>query len=126
MSRHLAQFCAAPRWQGLYLISEQCGSVALMFAAEADACEMVRLLVDKGATVRGACNAYGFTPLLHAVKGGSLGSVETLVGRGADVNDALESTDENAGTTALMCAAGKKSLPRVEFLVARGAPGHAA
>jgi ankyrin repeat protein len=102
-------------------ISEKSGYTALMFAAEADACDIVRLLVEQGTTVSGARNAYGFTPLLHAVKGGSLCSVEALVGRGADVNDAIESTDENAGTTALMYAAGKKSLPIVEFLVARGA-----
>jgi hypothetical protein len=33
--------------------------------------------------------------------------------RGADVNDAADAADDNAGTMALMHASGKKSLPLV-------------
>ena len=88
------------------------GRTALHQAAAGDDLEIVRLLVHSGANVH-AQTADGSTALLDVRSGGT---VDTLISAGADPN-----ADNNSGTTALMCAAGRGDAGVVAALVKAGA-----
>lgn len=61
---------------------------ALMWAAAEGHADVVRLLVGAGANVKYRLGS-GFTPLLFAVREGSVSAVEALLEAGADPNDSI-------------------------------------
>jgi len=68
------------------------GTTALMWAADAGQPKAVAFLLKSGARVQERSKS-DYSPLLMAVRAGSVGSVELLVAAGADVNDTAPSGD---------------------------------
>lgn len=68
------------------------GTTALMWAADAGQPKAVAFLLKAGAALRERSKG-DYSPLLMAVRAGSLESVEILAGAGADLNDSAPSGD---------------------------------
>jgi ankyrin repeat protein len=112
------------------------GQSALMWAAGRNNADAVRVLVKAGAEVSARTNnpskstgrmsesgntfsaapPTGFTPLLFAVRAGSIQAVEVLVEAGANVNDLLSD-----GESALIVAAANAHWQLADFLLDHGA-----
>jgi len=112
------------------------GQTALMWAAARNNADAVRLLVEAGADLKvrtnnkpapsgrrsesgntfSAAPVTGFTPLLFAVRAGSIDAVKALVDAGADVNDTLSD-----GESALVVAAANAHWQMADLLLDRGA-----
>jgi uncharacterized protein len=67
------------------------GQNALMWAAAENNADVVTTLVESGAEINSRSKG-GFTPLLFAVRAGGKGTVQALLDRGANVNDAIQPT----------------------------------
>jgi ankyrin repeat protein len=92
------------------------GQTALMWASDRDNADAIRMLIEFGGDVKAKTNSAprglarttvfsspaptGFTPLLFAVRAGSIDAVKALLGAGANVNDTL-SDGESALIVAL-------------------------
>ncbi len=125
------------------------GSTPLLWAAYQANIEMVRLLIAARAEVN-AANRYGLTPLLQAARVGSMPIIEALVQAGATVDSThpegetplmaaaaagtadavrlfiakgvpVNATEDAAGQTALMWAAGEGHTAVVDVLLEAGA-----
>lgn len=112
------------------------GQTALMWAAAANNSDAVRVLVEVGADVNARTNnsprptgrrsesgntfssppPTGFTPLLFAVRAGSLDGVRVLLDAGASPNDTLSD-----GESALVVAAANAHWAMADLLLDRGA-----
>ena len=112
------------------------GQTALMWAAARNNADAVRLLVKAGADVNARTNnapraatrlsesgntfsappPTGFTPLLFAVRAGSIEAVRALLDAGANVNDTLSD-----GESALVVAAANAHWQLADILLDRGA-----
>jgi hypothetical protein len=86
---------------------------ALMWAAQGGHENVVRLLLENGASVDQKTDKDG-TALVYAMAGHSLATVKTLVEHGADVNFP-------SSFTPLMSAALQGDLPIIEYLLEKGA-----
>ncbi|MEP7305258.1 MAG: ankyrin repeat domain-containing protein [Acidobacteriota bacterium] len=91
------------------------GTTALHWAVEADALDMVEVLLRAGASAS-AANRYGVTPLALAATNGSAGVVEALLKAGADANASMPE-----GQTVLMTAARTGSAETIDALLRAGA-----
>jgi ankyrin repeat protein len=72
------------------------GQNALMWAAAENNADVVTTLVESGAEINSRSKG-GFTPLLFAVRAGGNATVQALLDRGADVNDAIQPTAAASG-----------------------------
>ncbi|HEX6993109.1 MAG TPA: ankyrin repeat domain-containing protein [Gammaproteobacteria bacterium] len=95
--------------------TEPDGSTALHWAVYEVDHELVRALLDAGATVN-VTSRYGSTPLTEAVKVGDLELVRMLLDAGADPDSPNQDNQ-----TALMLAASIGSLEIAKLLIERGA-----
>ena len=91
------------------------GSTALLWATYAVDRELVRALLDAGATVN-VTNEYGTSPLIEAVKLGDVALVDMLLAAGADAD-----SPNHDNQTALMLAAAIGSREIAERLIEHGA-----
>ena len=91
------------------------GTTALHWAVQADALDIVQVLLRAGANAS-AANRYGVTPLAVAATNGSAGVVEALLKAGADANASLPE-----GQTVLMTAARTGSADTIAALLRAGA-----
>jgi ankyrin repeat protein len=91
------------------------GRSSLMEASSKGYFDIVKLLLDRGATIDDKDNA-GFNSLMLASQGGHLAIVELLLDRGANVNFTC-----NIKMTALMRASYVRHLATVKLLLDRGA-----
>src|SRR6266851_2140361 len=112
------------------------GQTALMWAAARDHAQAIRILVAAGADVNARTNnpaksggrmsesgntfssppPTGFTPILFAVRAGSLDAVRALLEAGAHVNDTLSD-----GESTLVVAAANAHWELADFLLEHGA-----
>ena len=76
------------------------GFCPLHFAAETDDCELIRMMLEHGATVD-VRNEDGDTPLHTAASSGKVGALNVLLKAGASTS----AVDKQCGYTALHCAA---------------------
>jgi ankyrin repeat protein len=91
------------------------GSTALLWATYAVDHELVRALLDAGATAN-LTNDYGTSPLIEAVKLGNVELVDMLLAAGADAD-----SPNRDNQTALMLASAIGSLEIAELLIEHGA-----
>ena len=91
------------------------GGTALHIGAWKDRCNIVGLLLDRGANLNLQDTA-GFTPLLHAARDSSVRMVDLLLSRGAD-----PTISNMFGVTPLMIAAGWAKLENVRRLLQESA-----
>jgi uncharacterized protein len=91
------------------------GKTALMWAAEGDDHELVRLLLARGASVEGV-NPNGGSALMYAAVKGSYQNVALLLDHGANVN-----AEAKNGWSPLMLAVAKARADVVRLLIDRGA-----
>lgn len=91
------------------------GMTALHWAVRADQMEVIKALLDAGASATVA-NLYGVTPLSIACQNGNGPIVSLLLDAGADANSTLE-----GGETALLTAARTGQIEVVRALIAHGA-----
>jgi hypothetical protein len=96
------------------------GITPLVSAARAGALDAIRALVKRGADPNLRCGVSGWTPLMHAIHKDQAGSVEALIGAGAEVNARGE-----GGRTPLMMAAGYGYDDILRLLIDRGADASA-
>ncbi|XP_046383815.1 ankyrin-2-like [Ischnura elegans] len=94
------------------------GYAAIHFAAEAGSCEIVELLVGRGARVNDL--GKGYTPLHIASMHGFVVVAELLIKHGADVNCVCKNVD-NEGYTPIHLAVEKGSYDTVKSLLNAGA-----
>ena len=92
-------------------------------AAKSGATATVKQLLEQDATLIGARDADGSTPLHCATWKGHQGVVELLVNLGADVN--ARNNNDHWGTTPLHAAAHANQRAIAELLIAKGADIHA-
>src|SRR5216684_524171 len=112
------------------------GQTALMWAAARDNAQAIRMLVTAGADVNARTNnsaksggrmsesgntfssppPTGFTPILFAVRAGSLDAVRALLEAGAHINDTLSD-----GESTLVVAAANAHWELADFLLEHGA-----
>jgi ankyrin repeat protein len=88
---------------------------ALIRAVHATSCEMVNLLLEKGAAVDASTPNF-MTPLLWAAEDGNDGIIELLLKKGADINHRNDD-----GDTALMLAAANEATSTIKLLLKNGA-----
>lgn len=91
------------------------GQTALMWAADAGQCAVVKALLDHGADIHARSHT-GATALLFAVRHGDLDTVKALLAAGADVNEARPD-----GATSLLIAVINGDMDLVDFLLDKGA-----
>jgi ankyrin repeat protein len=85
------------------------GQTALMWAAAEGHASVVDALIEMGADVR-ARSKGGFTPLLFAVRQGSVGAVRSLLAAKADVNDIARAEATSSNSTARPSAEATSAL----------------
>lgn len=90
------------------------GNTALMFAARSGDLRSVQLLVDAGADVN-QLSAFGTSPMIMAIHGGSADALEYLIENGADIES------NESGHTALHAAVQRGNLKAVNLLIKHGA-----
>jgi Ankyrin repeats (3 copies) len=93
------------------------GATALLVAAASGHVDTLRLLIERGATVKLA-DDYGDTALMAAVRAGSIESVKLLLAAGADAN-----ARDKAGRSALAWAVRSRRPDVMAALRAKGARG---
>jgi ankyrin repeat protein len=97
------------------------GQTALMWAAAQNHGEVVRLLIEAGAEVRGRTStATGFTPLLFAAREGAAEAARILLAKGAPVDEAALD-----GTTPLMAAVYSGHWDLATYMLEQGADPNA-
>ena len=92
------------------------GMTALGYAARSGNLEMMRLLLDNGASPNLRSGDHPWPPVLYAVHKKRMEAVRLLIERGADVNGSTLT-----GFTPLMMAAGHGNVPMVKLLLSAGA-----
>ena len=107
----------APSTEGSAMSSTLVGAQPLHFAATNGDVELVKLLLDRGATINAATQD-GWTALHFACLRGDEGLVQLLLDRGAVVSMTTKS-----GLSALSIATSEGDPEIVELLLDRGASG---
>lgn len=93
------------------------GNTALLTAASQPGnTEVLRYLLDHGASLAKARNELGDTPLLRAARANDIAMVRLLIEKGNNLN-----ARSGAGSTALMFAARNGNVGMIKLLLARGA-----
>lgn len=90
------------------------GETPLIAAITTGDCELVQLMLQRGADIEARC-VDQITPLMHAVNHGHLSILEILLTKGAQVDATT------AGWTVLHRAADMVNVPMVKLLLAKGA-----
>lgn len=116
-ARDLAGLEAEVRAADTANLRDERGNSALGAAAAVHATSLVEALLSLGADPNMADqDSFAFTPLIHAVKGGSTEAAEALLKGGASVNGT-----DSGGQTALRHACVNADVTMVRFLIDRGA-----
>jgi ankyrin repeat protein len=93
---------------------EQGGNTALMFAARSGDLRSTELLIEAGSNVN-SVSAFGTSPVIMAVHGGSAELLNYLIERGANIES------NESGHTALHAAVLRGNLKAVDVLIKHGA-----
>eukprot|EP00035_Acanthoeca_spectabilis_P015637 m.312863 g.312863 ORF g.312863 m.312863 type:complete len:143 (+) comp16405_c0_seq17:113-541(+) len=99
-------------------IDLQDGQTPLIAAAENGHANVVRLLVDTGASID-ASQQDGMTAVSQAVGGGHIETLKILVDAGADVHKVFQSHVQDTGTSPIHVAAYTGNTEAIEILLQR-------